>query len=629
MTFVDHLKGNKPEEKLLEVAFGIHVITGDLGKSIVTGSSPSHVVTIQQFLGEAFGKGWKRIIGAWFRGVNRPTTKFKFYPGKQTPNPTYKVFTADSSTDTLTSTAHGYANGTQVFFAGSLPAPLEAGKIYYVISSATNTFQVSLTSGGSAIDLTSNGTGTLNVWANDPIQGIDEIFVQDTPHSNTAWVRLECPSGSETGIPDFDTKNSPPEGLTCIVECQTGDIYDDVGDVIYSDVLLTNPADVLAFGCKEIRRYPHSRIDWESLDALRTICNQSVTPDYTTLPQGVGLTGRYYDGSAFDTFRSKRVDPTINFESSSGAPALDLNVDSFSARFEGKIRPKYSETYTFYLTHDNGGKLWVNNLTTPIIDQWGTVGEHTATIALTADQFYDIKLEWNETGVTSQFKLEWSSPSQPRQVVPQDRLYPKAEAGNRFECHSAFTSKTTFAEFLQQVLFSCNGVYQDTNGKLSFFCIDELSTVFDFDDTNIVKNTFNFYPRFTQQELLNLPNRFVADGRDLHSRYLEKFDPELFYDLSALQSASGRIIEETVYVGNSYRWQTLDNLRHYAKLRTAGLVCEFEGMPHTLKVLPGDLVRVTKSSAGWTNKRFLCLEASDKSIGKSADEKIFKLLEWV
>ncbi len=629
MTFIDHFRGSKPEEKLLEVAFGRHVVAGDLAKSIVTGSSPTHVVTVQQLLGEGFGKGWKGIIGAWFRGVNRPTTKFKFYPGKQTPNPTIKTFTADSSTDTLTSTAHGYANGTQVFFTGSLPVPILSNTIYYVVNTATNTFQVAVTIGGSTIDLTSNGSGTLSVWANDTTQGIDEIFSQDTSHSNTAWVRFECPSGSESGIPDFDTKTNPPDGFSAIIECQTGDIYDDVGDISASDVLLTNPADVIAFGAMEIRRYATSRIDWDLLNTLRSVCDQSVTPDYTTFPQGVGLTGRYYDGTAFNTLKSKRVDPIIQYPSSSGAPALDLTPTGFSARFEGKIRPKYSETYTFYLTHNDGGKLWINNLTTAIIDQWGTTGEHTATIALTADQYYDLKSEWNNAASTSEFKLEWSSPSQPRQVVPQDRLYPKAEAVNRFECHAAFTQKTTFADFLRQILFSCNGGYQDANGKLSFFCIDELTTSFDFDHTNIIKNTFKFYPRFTQQELLSLPNRFIADGRDLDSRYLEKFDPDLFYDLPDLQSAIGRIIEETVTVGNSYRWQTLDNLRHYAKLRTARTICEFEGMPNTLKVLPGDLVRVTRSNVGWTNKHFLCLEASDKSIGKSADERIFKLLEWL
>ena len=39
MTFVDHLKGVKTAQLFREVAFGLHVIEGDLAKSIVTGSS--------------------------------------------------------------------------------------------------------------------------------------------------------------------------------------------------------------------------------------------------------------------------------------------------------------------------------------------------------------------------------------------------------------------------------------------------------------------------------------------------------------------------------------------------------------------------------------------------------------
>jgi PA14 domain. len=545
---IDHLQGAEPEKLFLEVAFNRHYIEGDLAKSIVTGSSPNHVVRIQQMLGYAYGKGWKGIVGAWFRGTNRPPGKFKFYPGKM---------------------------------------------------SSGNT---------------------------DPVQGVDSVFDQDTPHSNVAWIRLECPNGAEIGIPDADTKNNPPTGFAAIVDCQMGDVYDDVGDVVETDVLLTNPADIIAFGCKEIRRYPNSRIDWESVYQLRQICNEEETPDYTTFPKGLGLTGSYYDGSNFNTLKSTRIDPVIDFPSSNGAPALELGLDAFSVRSEGKIKPKYTETYTFYLTHDDGGRLWVNgNL---IIDQWGTVGTHSATINLNADQLYDIKLEWNETGGVAFCKLEWQSASQPRQVVPQDRLYPKAVPQKRFINGSAFTQRTNFDAFLREILGSCNGGYQDLDGKLRFFCIDELMPSFDFNESNIVKKTFKHKPRFKQQEWLTLPNRFIANGRDLDSRYIHPFDPPVVYDVPDLQEIAGRIIEETVYVGTTTQWHALKHLQHYARLRTAPYITEFEGMPQTLPVLPGDLVRVTHPKAGWINKPCLTLEATDKSIRPSPDERIFKLLVW-
>lgn len=534
---------------MLEVAFGKHVIAGDLAKSIVTGTDPTHVVKIQQILGEAFGKGWSGPTGVWFRGTVRDSSKYKFFPGVMSPS------NADST------------------------------------------------------------------------QGIDSVFTDDTPHSNTAWMRVECPNGSEVGIPDFDTKESPPTGFSGIFNCQLGDIYNSSGTVTSSGVLLTNPADVIAFGCKEIRRYDNSRIDWASLATLRSGCDATETPNYTTLPQGVGLTGSYYDGSGFTTLKSTRVDPVIQYDASTGAPELGLTATSFAVRWQGKIRFKYSETYTMTLVHNDSGKLWINNLSTPLIDQAAS-GTHTANFVATADQWYDIKIEWTNASGNSEFRLDWSSTSQTQQVVPQDRLYPYAASVPKFRTNIAFTQRTSFDEFLRRVLFSCNGGYQDANGVLKFFSYDDLTSSFSFTESNIVKNTFKFYPRFSQQELLQLPNRYVADGRDLDSRYLEKFDPPLYYDSPSLQDAAGRVIEETISIGNSTRWQALKNLAHHAKMKTQPLVAEFEGLPTTLQVLPGDKVTLTHSIPGWTNKSFICIEATDKAINSSADERSFKLLNW-
>lgn len=78
-----------------------------------------------------------------------------------------KVFTADSTTDTLTSAAHGLSNGNLITVAnagGGLPAGLAADTYYYVVGVTANTFQLSLTPGGAAIDITTNGTGTQTAY---------------------------------------------------------------------------------------------------------------------------------------------------------------------------------------------------------------------------------------------------------------------------------------------------------------------------------------------------------------------------------------------------------------------------------------------------------------------------------
>lgn len=67
----------------------------------------------------------------------------------------------DVTNDTITSSGHGLSNGDRVMvfnvFAESLPTGLVEGAVYFVVSAATDTFKVSSTSGGSAIDITGQG----------------------------------------------------------------------------------------------------------------------------------------------------------------------------------------------------------------------------------------------------------------------------------------------------------------------------------------------------------------------------------------------------------------------------------------------------------------------------------------
>jgi hypothetical protein len=65
--------------------------------------------------------------------------------------------------DTLFSRAHGMADTDRVIlynvFAETLPTGLTEGTVYFVVSSATDTFKVSTTSGGAAVDITGIGGG--------------------------------------------------------------------------------------------------------------------------------------------------------------------------------------------------------------------------------------------------------------------------------------------------------------------------------------------------------------------------------------------------------------------------------------------------------------------------------------
>jgi surface protein len=70
------------------------------------------------------------------------------------------TFTA--STDTVGRTAHGFSDGQIVSFASiATTTGITADTPYFVVNATADTFQLAATSGGSAIALTNDGTGTL------------------------------------------------------------------------------------------------------------------------------------------------------------------------------------------------------------------------------------------------------------------------------------------------------------------------------------------------------------------------------------------------------------------------------------------------------------------------------------
>lgn len=139
---------------------------------------------------------------------------------------------------------------------------------------------------------------------------------------------------------------------------------------------------------------------------------------------GVGLDAKYYNGMNFGSLKYTTIDTTINFNWGTAAPYSKTTVDQFSARWEGKIQPRFTGNYTFFINSDNGRRLWINDQL--IIDKWlSDYGiEYSGTIALTANQKYNIKLEYFEDAGGANCKLEWKSNMQSREVVPKSQLFP-------------------------------------------------------------------------------------------------------------------------------------------------------------------------------------------------------------
>lgn len=136
-----------------------------------------------------------------------------------------------------------------------------------------------------------------------------------------------------------------------------------------------------------------------------------------------GLIGEYYYGMDFDSLLLVRIDPKIDFKWENMYPAAEVPSDNFSIRWTGKIEPRYTGEYTFYINSDNGRRVWVNNelIIDKWINDWGIT--YSGTISLSAGQKYDIKIEYFEDNGGADIMLEWESNEQEREVVPSSRLY--------------------------------------------------------------------------------------------------------------------------------------------------------------------------------------------------------------
>ncbi|UGU14916.1 PA14 domain-containing protein [Sinomicrobium kalidii] len=138
---------------------------------------------------------------------------------------------------------------------------------------------------------------------------------------------------------------------------------------------------------------------------------------------GDGLTGNYFNGMEFDSLVFSRIDPKIDFDWGEGAPGKGVDTDDYSVRWTGKIEPRYSGEYTFYITSDNGRRLWIDGrlVIDAWIDDWDV--EYSGTITLKAGQQYDIKLEYFENYGGANCRLRWSGDAQPKEIIPRNQLY--------------------------------------------------------------------------------------------------------------------------------------------------------------------------------------------------------------
>ena len=92
-------------------------------------------------------------------------------------------------------------------------------------------------------------------------------------------------------------------------------------------------------------------------------------------------------------------------------------------RWTGQLRSDFSESYTFYVATDGPIRLRIDGK--PLIENWknSALVELKSGTRLAAGQQYDIELE-----TAAPARLLWSSPSQPKCVIPETHLLPFRKA---------------------------------------------------------------------------------------------------------------------------------------------------------------------------------------------------------
>jgi hypothetical protein len=153
-------------------------------------------------------------------------------------------------------------------------------------------------------------------------------------------------------------------------------------------------------------------------------------------PAVTGLRAVWTNGSSTNYRTSEEgevvefFDTTINYPNLTSSRPANVNGTYINAVYTGWINPQYTETYTFYLTINDGARLWIGDEL--VIDSWtdkGAATEVSGIATLRANKMAPMRLEFYQAaGANPALVMEWESDSQTRQVVPSGRLYRPTEA---------------------------------------------------------------------------------------------------------------------------------------------------------------------------------------------------------
>jgi len=134
------------------------------------------------------------------------------------------------------------------------------------------------------------------------------------------------------------------------------------------------------------------------------------------------------------TCDSTKLDTSLSFDWGSKAPVItgsaDFPMDYFSVVWEGELKVDSSDTFTFSVSTDNKARLTIDGEV--VVDSWTSAANTVSgTVALTADTFYAIKLEYVEDTADAALAVQFSSTASPALTyIPSANLFYKRNVGS-------------------------------------------------------------------------------------------------------------------------------------------------------------------------------------------------------
>ncbi|HEU4714043.1 MAG TPA: glycoside hydrolase family 3 C-terminal domain-containing protein [Pyrinomonadaceae bacterium] len=114
-----------------------------------------------------------------------------------------------------------------------------------------------------------------------------------------------------------------------------------------------------------------------------------------------------------------RTDARIDFNWGRYQPTAQLNENSFSVRWTGKLKPAESGKYMLGFTADDGARLYLDGQL--LVDAWASNPQKTVTkeVELVAGRSYDVRMEYFQNNREAVAKLVWSYPRLAERMIEE------------------------------------------------------------------------------------------------------------------------------------------------------------------------------------------------------------------